>query len=345
MKIKLDYILINKNELKFDIKFDNESCGFFNFENKLFYIYDLNLEDIPFSILNIPFIADMLPFVLITNAELIIDEIDSELLSSINDLRDAYQKMLPGYKMGGKIIYNKVVKNRYKQVKRALLFSGGIDAMNSLVMNNDKINALISIWGSDIEFENEKGWANTFNSVQDIADKFKKPTHVIRSNFRSFLKEKRMDEIVKGIGDSWWHGFQHGVALIGQVAPLSYIYGYKAVYIASSFTKEFNPICASNPLTDNAFYYGCTKTIHDGFEFDRSDKVLNICNFLEKHHERVNLHVCWESQSGINCGHCEKCIRSYLNCLSVILAITYLNTTNPEITNKTRIGDNGFKTN
>lgn len=316
MRIKLKSIEVEKGKIIFKIEFD-ESIKYFTKDEDLFYAYDTNVENVPLSLLCIPFIADMLPFVYALNAELILDEIDSQLLSSIDELRQGYQKMIPTWKMEGKVSYNKIVKNEYTQATNALLFSGGIDAMNSLIMNNNIVTDLISIWGSDIKYENEDGWAKTFASIQDIASKFNKKIHVIRSNFRSFINEKKLDEVVKTVGDSRWHGFQHGVALIGQVAPLSYIYGYKAVFIASSFTREFNPICASNPLTDNAFFYGSTKTIHDGFEFDRSDKVFNICDFLEKYNERVKLHVCWESQSGQNCGCCEKCIRSYLNCLSV----------------------------
>lgn len=317
MKIELKDIDVSKNTLVFKIKADDDASKFLSGEKELIYIYDTNIEKVPLSILSIPFISNFLPFIFAFNCELLIDQIDSEILNSIDDLRHGYQAMIPEWKMGGKVSYNSVVKTIYKVDKNALLFSGGIDAMNSLVVNTDKLDDLISIWGSDIEFNNSIGWEKTFCNIEDIAKKFDKKAHVIRSNFRSFLNEEHLDACVKKVNDTWWHGFQHGVALIGQVAPLAFSYGYKTVYIASSFTKEYSPICASSPLTDNMFYYGRTKTIHDGFEFDRSSKVENICNFLEEKKLSVKLHVCWESQSGQNCGFCEKCIRSYLNCLSV----------------------------
>ena len=316
--ITLNKVIKEKNRISFEIDFspiviDYTHCNTMTLQ----YIYDVNIEDVPEQILNIPFVANFLPLIFVLDATLYLNVGDKNFLKSIQEIREGYQKMIPSIKMGGRIFCDKEIETIYKTGTNCLLFSGGIDAMNSLAINHSSISDLISIWGSDIEFNNKFGRDNTIRSINDIALKFGKKVHIIHSNFREFLNEEKLCKLVSSSGDNWRHGFQHGIALIGQVAPLAYLFGYKHVLIASSFTKEFNPICASNPLIDNAFKYSQTDTIHDGFEFDRCDKINNIFNYLEKNNQTVKLHVCWESQSGQNCGHCEKCIRSYLNCLAV----------------------------
>ena len=316
--IELKNIDKKNNTISFNLSFSKKTLQYINSEEMpLQYIYDVNVENVPDTILCIPFLSNFLPLIFALDLSLFVHDIDSSFLNSVVHIRNGYQKMIPSIKMGGNIIFEKEIKTIYDTKTSCLLFSGGIDAMNSLAMNDSLVSDLISIWGSDIQFNNNVGRNNTLSSIKDIAQKFNKKLHVIHSNFREFLNEKKLDEQVKHCGDSWWHGFQHGIALIGQVAPLAYIFGYKHVLIASSFTKEFNPICASNPLIDNKFRYALTDTIHDGFEFDRCDKINNIFNYLEENKQTVNLHVCWQSQSGHNCGHCEKCLRSYLNCLAV----------------------------
>lgn len=316
--ITLNKVIKEKNRISFDVDFGPNVADYTHCNTmSLQYIYDVNIEDVPEQILSIPFVANFLPMLFVLDATLYINLGDKNFLKSIQEIRKGYQKMIPSIKMGGRIFCGKEIETIYKTGTNCLLFSGGIDAMNSLAMNHSSISDLISIWGSDIEFNNKDGRDNTIRNINDIALKFDKKVHIIHSNFREFLNEEKLCKIVSSSGDNWWHGFQHGIALIGQVAPLAYVFGYKHVLIASSFTKEFNPICASNPLIDNAFKYSQTDTIHDGFEFDRCDKINNIFNYLEKNNQTVKLHVCWESQSGQNCGHCEKCIRSYLNCLAV----------------------------
>lgn len=99
--------------------------------------------------------------------------------------------------------------------------------------------------------------------------------------------------------DGWWHGFQHGIGLIGQAAPIAFNHKLKSVYIVSTFTIKDKVTCASDPIIDNFVEFCGWKTIHDGYESTRQDKVHKISRFVKNTGVDVNLRVCWIS-SGKN---------------------------------------------
>jgi len=83
------------------------------------------------------------------------------------------------------------------------------------------------------------------------------------------------------------------------------------VYIASSNCPADGVVrCASNPTTDNYVRYAGCQVKHDGFEYSRQDKVRNVVDFAKETGKQITLHACWQSQTGKNCCHCEKCYRT-----------------------------------
>ena len=90
------------------------------------------------------------------------------------------------------------------------------------------------------------------------------------------------------------------------------------VYFASSFTvaEKGKITCASDPTIDNFVKFGCTHIVHDGYEFDRQDKVHNITEFSERTGINIPLRVCWQSTGGRNCCQCEKCWRTILEIIA-----------------------------
>ena len=83
------------------------------------------------------------------------------------------------------------------------------------------------------------------------------------------------------------------------------------MYIASTYWDDGTIIkCASSPYTDNYVKFCGCKVVHDGFEFNRQDKVTNVVNYVKSTGDQVEVHVCWETQTGGNCCECEKCYRT-----------------------------------
>ena len=316
MKIKINRVI--KKENKIEINYRQEGLGEFIDDSVIpFYEYGCNIESVPDSIAIIPFVANIIPLAFVLNVDIEVPCIDRAFYDCLDDYRKGYQNMIPMISFSGSVKAHSVESNNYVPQKNCLLFSGGIDATNSLAVNSEVIDDCITIWGSDIVVDNTAGWQIMSAAVKDIVHKFRKDWSVIKSNFRTYINECTLGQQIVATKDNWWHAMQHGIALLGQVAPLAYLKKYGTIYIASSFTKEFHPICASDPRTDNCFKCASAITKHDGYEFNRCQKIVNIEKKRAELNTVFNIHVCWESTSGSNCGHCEKCLRSYLNCRAV----------------------------
>lgn len=134
----------------------------------------------------------------------------------------------------------------------------------------------------------------------------------IKSNFREFLAYKTLEHLIKKTGDNWWHGFQHGIGLLGLGAPGASCLGISTIYIASSFTFREKGLvtCASDPSIDNFVRFCGSQIVHDQYEYNRQEKIRHICEFVQKNSIPIHLRVCWTSSGGKNCCHCEKCYRT-----------------------------------
>ena len=281
--------------------------------------YDFNVEDIPESICVIPFLANVFPIVFLKNASVFVNEIEKSFYESLFKYFNAYSAIF-GKKCQLDIKAQKIInvikqKNFYDE-KGCLLFSGGVDAINTLISQKNSICDCYFVHGADFELSNNDGFNKSFENNSKICTFFKKKLYPIKTNFKEYYNERKLDKEVAFVDkNGWWHGYQHGIALLGSLAPAIYYRGYNKVFIASSFTYDYDPVCASNPRFDTCFSVCKCKTIHDGFEFDRCQKIENIFNYLHENPFSLTIHVCWKTQTGDNCGQCEKCIRTYLNCV------------------------------
>lgn len=316
MYVKVNEIIKKGNRI--EIAYEQEGLDhYFATKDNLFWEYDMDVSEVPDSIAVIPFVCDIIPMAFVLDFQIKVDELDQDFYECIANYREGYKKLITCLKFRGAVIADKLVKNDYKTDKDCVMFSGGIDATCTLAQNDATVSDCITVWGADVNSNNEEGWRVLSKSIEDTVKKFDKNWYVIKSNFREALREDVLKQCIKATGDGWWHACQHGIALLGCTAPMAYLMGYKTIHIASSFTAKFRAICASDPYTDNCFRVGNTKAHHDGFELDRCQKTKVISDAIDAKKITLNLHVCWESSSGENCGKCEKCIRSYLNCLVV----------------------------
>lgn len=317
----LENIIIKKtgNLIQYDYKKNGKWNELLSTKEKLWIEYDENIEDVPNSIAIIPFLVNVLPIAWIYNLTISVDELDYTFYNQIESIKKGYEKMYPQISFKGNIIVTNKTKVIFSEKKSALLFSGGVDAMSSLINNIEMHPDLITIWGADVKLDDINGWEKISIHHKITAKDFGLKFHYIKSNFKNFISYSVLTkELQRYVSGEWWHEIQHGIGLIGLVAPLSYINKYKQVYIASSHTTEDigNYTCASDPTIDNHLKYANCITIHDGFEFNRQDKIRNICNYVRNNRHPINLRVCWESDGGSNCSHCEKCYRTMLGIIA-----------------------------
>lgn len=314
--VYLDDITADSKTVKYHYHVEGPAKEAFLVNAEFRISYSESIASVPNSVLSIPFVTNVLPLVWLYDAELVLPEIDKDFYGHLDEIRNGYRSMYPKLSFNGSLTPGKMVKNGQKRKKGGdlLLFSGGVDATSSLItiMNSKKRPLLVTLWGADVSLDDREGWKEKSNHTKNIASKFSLKHSLVRTEFRSLLDTSTLNKLVsRGTDDEWWHGFQHGIGIIGHAAPLVYIHNISTVYIAASFTRGDHVSCASDPSIDEHVHVaGCT-TVHDGYDFNRQDKIRNIHAFVQNEKiDNLPVKVCWKSLGAKNCGQCEKCIRS-----------------------------------
>lgn len=321
-KICLTQISINDNNIvgNFEVSGNDEWLSFF----KKPYTFQLecnqNVLTQKKSVAVIPFVANVLPIVWLMNATLELDELDEAFYNCIENVKKGYINMYPEFSFKGKINVKNIIKNTYNNDNSLVLFSGGVDAFQTLLSHIDEKPYLLTLWGADVQFDNKNGWSEVKIQIELTANTFDLKSLTIRTNFRDYINESVLNTYINKIknGKLWYHDFQHGIAIISHASLIACQLEIGKVYISSSYTKENKGkiTCASDPTIDNYVRFGSTGVLHDGYEYNRQDKVKKICEYRNKNKTNIPLRVCWESDDGNNCCHCEKCYRTIISIIA-----------------------------
>lgn len=319
--ILLTSINVSGNTVKYKFEVSEHLLPYLT-TNEMFVKYDRNIEDIPLSILTIPFVGALIALTWVTDSVLWVKEIDETFYNAIKDLKVAYQELYPHFKFGGRFVaayrkFNEIKKNNAENSDTLLMFSGGIDAHASFIDNLHKKPLLCNIqgWLKNSE-DTSKAQEADFRDVAGFAKKQGLDFGLIKSNFAILINPTYFTKrIGKKLGDSWWHGFQHSMAFIAIGIPLAFLTGRKEIIISSSFHLGSKAICASYPTTDTEFKFADVgHTIHYGFDMCRQDKVKKIVEYQQRTGEPYPIRVC--SFNDHNCGVCVKCFRTILGIIS-----------------------------
>lgn len=314
--IILKKIQVQNNRVDYYFDVQGNCKQYFKGNTNLFIKYNTDMSNVPLSILTIPFISNVGPIAWVTDSVLIVNEIDQSFYECLEDIREAYQEMYPKVQFNGAITSNKIENNMYKPEKEAMqLFSGGVDALATFIRIKDKKPDIITEFGwmeKDLEINNV--WENEKRITANFSHRNKLEHYLIESNYGTFINSKTLNDHFHGcLKDNWWHGLQHGLALIGAAIPIAFIKRVKCIYIASSFSIHYKSTCASDPTIDNLIRYASGSVFHDAFELHRQNKIKLILDYYNKTKEKVELKVCFENPlNGENCGECEKCLRTIL---------------------------------
>lgn len=312
-KIILENILVKNKKVDYFFSINGKIQKYFNISNHLFFEYNYDLSDIPKSILTIPFVANIAPLVWITDSILKVDELDKSFFECLSKIKVAYQNMYPDVPFKGEIIVNNAVDNSYiPEYEAAQLFSGGLDALATFIRIRDKNPLLITEYGWHKEStEDNEVWEADKNNVVSFANSRGLENILIHSNYGTFIKAQSIDhDFQSKLGDSWWHGLHHGLAIISAAIPIAFKLKVECIYIASSYFEGYKAKCASDPTVDNEIRYASGRVFHDGYDINRQDKVKVVVDYFSEMQETANLRVCFLREE--NCCNCEKCVRTII---------------------------------
>lgn len=281
-------------------------------EKEPFYSkYQIDVSATPISIAVIPFLSNILPMAWFAGFTIEVDEVDEDFYKAQEEIKKEFAKRDPANSFEGKLVAKKLVKNTLDGSKSSMLFSGGVDAYATYIRIYDRTPDLITLHGADITIKDKDQWKDFTGFIESEELLNDNNKEYIETNLRDFYTYQ-VELLLKDIG--WWGKVQHGLALVGSIAPLSYINKYGSVHIASSYTDHIDIDWGSTPEIDEKITWGSGfKVFHDGYELKRQDKVDLIAKFASEKNKRFRLRVCYsEKRTEFNCSYCEKCFRTIL---------------------------------
>lgn len=314
-KIVLDNISIKSNLVEYHYSVSSGIKKFFT-TDCMFIEYEEDMTNVPTSILTIPFVNCMTGLSWLADCVLFVDEIDATYYDSFKDLKVAYNELHRYMDFKGMLVPSKIVENKINSTnnKGLLLWGGGVDCHTSFIQNKENISHILNIYGwlNKVD-ENNRVDNSDKEQAAHYAEKMGISALHVRSNFASQFNHQCIDkEFRESFRTSYWYGLLHSMAFLSIATPLAWIHGIKDLFIASSFTKGKVGIkCASYITADSEFRFATYgKTIHDGFELSRQDKVKVLVDYQKQINAPYLIQAC--SFNDHNCCECEKCFRTII---------------------------------
>lgn len=322
-QIKLTRIQVENQRVDYWFSVTDDLKQFFAPQLHMFAQYDRCIEQIPESILVIPFLGNVMQVAWLTDSNVIVNTVDMVFQKSLGALREAYQKMYPNCPMKGSLCA-KAEYNHHevtcKSEKSAQMFTGGMDAVTTFIRHSDEHPLLILEYGfySDVsdgsyaeDEKSERNFVSDCAATSKFADLHDTKATFIRANYGTFVNGIALSRRFQNLmGDDFWHGIHHAMAILSAAAPIAYLENVTRLYIASSFSVGNTYPCASDPTTDNEFKFADTAVCHDGYEMTDQDKARLVVNYQAQSGKPLALRVC--SWNDHNCCSCEKCLRRML---------------------------------
>lgn len=321
-EIKLEKLVASKDRVDYWFSTTEDLKRFFRTPMHMFVQYDRCIENVPESVLVIPFLGNIMQIAWLTDAEVFINIVDATFYRSLQRLREAYQEMYPNCPLGGTLFAEQEDNKALTSAKSAQMYTGGMDAVTTFIRHEEEKPLLILEYGFyqdslvgqgaySRDVKSERNFASDCNAAREFAQVHDTSCAFIRANYGTFINSAAIDRRFSAqMGDSFWHGLHHAMAILGAAAPVAYLESIRFLYIASSFSVGNTYPCASDPTTDNEFCFAGTSVIHDGYEMTDQDKAKAVVDYQKMTGKLLPLRVC--SWNDHNCCACEKCLRRML---------------------------------
>jgi hypothetical protein len=171
------------------------------------------------------------------------------------------------------------------------------------------------VWGADVEVEDVELW-DRLRPFMDPARSLTEARRIVaRTNIRRVVDNLSLerDFVELLAGRNWWGGMHHGLGLTTIEAPIARALEVGRAIIASTHCVRFSEPGCSNDETDNAVKWTGGAVEHDCYDISRQEKISQVlAPYMRSGHD-LPLAVCYDtdrSAGAINCGRCEKCLRT-----------------------------------
>lgn len=246
-----------------------------------------------------PWLAALLPLAFVTGEAIEMESpVDSVLVENARQLQSIWSRWYPHFSQVP-IVCDKIEFDPPTGRRRTgCFFSGGADSTYSVLYDRNEghaiIDELILLHGADISISNQ----SAFQLARDITNRFAMKQNIPVLEIGTNLRESRFELANWTLLSSTALPAAAGLLLEDR---------YERLLLSSTWTAAHQRPLGSHPATDPLFSTGRTELVHYGDWIARPYKLEFISQFPGY---LQNLRVCWESESGENCGHCPKCVRT-----------------------------------
>lgn len=302
---KLEYCG-DKVRLHFDIHMDGKIRPLY-FEYDAYYAQALNLDTVDGALIG------LIPLALRDSRNIVCDgPVSGNLLHNIREI------LIPGLCIGDPRLYrSKVIAERFlddsstigiPRLGTAICFSGGVDSFYSLLKyykyEDEKLRAAYLYTGN---YSYTKDMKIIHQRAVKVADSLKLKVILQNTNFNEIFYE--YNHLYTHFFKTLCGVFPLAKLLNGVVYNSGYDYTHHNVkYNATEDTARYE-LLLIYALSTPEF-----SIIYSGAEVTRLQKISALLNFPLSYH---NLNVCLEPGRHVNCGVCDKCVRT-------LLALDYL---------------------
>jgi hypothetical protein len=179
----------------------------------------------------------------------------------------------------------------------AAFFSGGVDSYYTALRHRGELDALVFLHGFDLRLERTDVRSRCSRLARAAAEALGLPLVEVETNLRSFSRSHL----------GW--GTYHGSALASVALFLAG--RFSRVYVPGSLSYDSHFPHGSHPLLDPLWTTAEVELVYDGFEANRYEKTALVARSSDA---LRFLRVCNRGHrapgSGVNCGRCEKCLRT-----------------------------------
>lgn len=196
-----------------------------------------------------------------------------------------------------------VAKPRSSPGRVGAFFSGGVDASYTFLKCREQVTDLIFLHGAESALDDTDLLEQSAANVDAVASEFGVGVVHVEMNLKPFLSS---------FADWGLSGHGVGLATVGHLlAP-----AFERIYIGSSFHYRDLFPWGTHPLLDPLWSSETLEFVHYGCGATRPEKTEFIAGFDAALN---NLRVChwgpgtkFERGGAVNCGRCEKCLRTML---------------------------------
>jgi len=299
-------ILLDRFTVSYDVKGSREMRKYFSGRG-MFITYDSDITLVPNALLLIPLLSTLAPIAWALGAEISAPALDAGFMRALSEIKDSFRRLYPRANWTGDVLGEELVDSStsYEGRGRAILFSGGVDSVTSVVVHREEKPRLVTVWGADLGLSQQHRWEQVSAANWRFAKARSLDISFIKTNFRTFFNSYKLKSTYADHFPNWYSAFQQGLGLAGLCAPLSYMHDVGSIYVPSTHSEDFSPAWGSHPEIDNLVRWASTKTVHDGYGMSRQRKLELLAKYVRAEDPHLPLRVCWGR--GENCSECEKC--------------------------------------